>query len=166
MNGEKQQWPLPKPRALPPSNPNPSQVGDGIGGLGGRDRAWEPSHGTSAGGSDRAWELSHGRHDAFMNNGTRHPVPTPRFLPPSNPNPSKVGEGLIIHGDAGGAAAGVCALPSMSLAELLEQFSRNGSGAVSSQTRAISSRIIPVKIEQPKPSNPTGQLRTALVCYY
>ena len=39
-----------------------------------------------------------------MNQGTRGPFPTPGFFPPSNPHPSKVGDGLIIQGDLGGRA--------------------------------------------------------------
>ena len=163
MNGEEQQWPLPNPRALPPSNPNPSQVGDGIGGLGGSDRAWEPSHGTSGGGRDRTREFSHGRHGAFMNHGTQHPVPTPGNLPPSNPHPSKVGDGLCIIGDGDdGAAGGGGSLPTMSLAELLEQFTKSARATGSGHTTAYSSPSL-VQILQPKISNPCGQLRTALV---
>ena len=99
------------------------------------------------------------------------PLPTPQTLPPSHPNPSQVGEGLPAGGDramlslAGGggvraAAAGV--LPSMSLSELLQHFSRSGTGGGSSHTTA-SSRTSLVHINHPKPSNPTGQLRQAHV---
>ena len=162
MNGEEQQWPLPNPRALPPSKPKPSQLGDRIGGLGGRDRAWEPSHGTS-GGRDRTWEFSHGRHGPFIGKGTRRPLHTPGFIPPSNPHPSKVGDGLCIHGDGGGGAAGrVGSLQSMSLAELLEQFTKSSRATGSAHTSANSSPSL-VQILQPKISKPCGQLRTALV---
>ena len=177
MNGEERQWPLPNPRALPPSNPNPSHVGNGIerypamhslggGGHGGSDRAWEPSHGTSAGGSDRAWEPSHGRHGAFMNNGTRRPFPTPGFLPPSNPNASKVGDGLLIPGDHGGpapaavlgyVAAAATRIPTMPLAQLVEHSSRSvaHSGFPSYKwARPLQPQIIHPKIPYP-----------ALVCY-
>ncbi len=184
MDGEAQQGPLRTPRNPPPSHPNPSQVGHDIerypamhsldgGGHGGSDRAWEPSHGTSGGGSDRAWELSHGRHGAFMNNGTRRPFPTPGFLPPSNPNPSKVGDGLIIQGDRGGrtpaavpggvAAAGA-GVPKAPLAELRELSSN--SAARSGFPSNKCARPVQAQIIHPNILYPTHQLRTALVCYY
>ena len=163
MNGEERQWPLPNPRALPPSKPTHSHVSEDIDGLGGRDRAWEPSHGTSGGASDRTWEFSHGRHGAFICQGPLHPFPTPRILPPSNPPPSKVGDGLCIHGDGGGGAAGRGgSLQPMSLAELLEQFCKSSRPTGSAHTTANSSPNM-VQILQPKISKPCGQLRTALV---
>ncbi len=98
------------------------------------------------------------------------PVPTPGTPPPSHPNPSQEGDGfgrdgamLSLGGGGGGGAAAAGALPSMSLAELLQHFSRSGTGAGSSHTTA-SSRTSLVQINQTKPANPTGKLRTALVC--
>ena len=172
IDGETQQGPLRTPWNPPPSHPNPSHVGHAIerypamqslgGGHGGSDRAWEPSHGTS-GGSDRAWGPLHGRHGASMNQGTRRSFPTPWFLPPSNPHPAKVGDGLCIIGDGDvGAAGGGGSLRTMSLAELLEQFTKSARATGSAHTTAYSSPSL-VQILQPKISNPCGQLRTALV---
>ena len=172
MNGEERQWPVPNPRALPPSKPTHSHVSDGIGGLGGRDRAWEPSHGTSYGGCDRTWEFSHGRHGAFICQGTRRPLPTPGFLPPSNPHPSKVGEGVIIQGytdirgggalstGGGGAAAtrpgGEGA--SMTFGQVLDLLSKNNPSQPTS-----SSSEIPLQINHPEIRHPTKQGRISHV---
>ena len=178
MNREEQQWPLPNPRALPPSNPTPSQVGDGIGGLGGSDRAWEPSHGTSAGGRDRTREFSHGRHVAFICQGTLHPLPTPGFLPPSKPNPSKVGEGLIIPGyrgsrgasaayGRGGGGGGTCALPgvsTLSFDRCFEHCCRSGP-KLDIPSSTMNSTAIQESHLYPNISYPNQVLRTAFVCY-
>ena len=170
MNVEELHWPFPNRRALPPSNPTPSQVSEGIGGLGGRDRTWEFSHGTSVGGSDRTWEFSHGRHGAFMCQGTRRPLPNPGFLPPSNPHPSKVGDGLIIQGDldgraaaavpGGGAAANAC-IPAMPLAELVDHSRRNVSHSFFPSYQCA--RPLQAEVLHAKISYPTQQPRTAPV---
>ena len=91
------------------------------------------------------------------------PLPTPGTLPPSHPTPSQVGDGLgrvETMLSLGGCRAPAAVLPSMSLAELLDHFSRSEPGAGSSYTTA-SSRTSPVQIFQPKISNLGGQLRTA-----
>ncbi len=155
MIGEVQERPLPIPRALPPSNPNPSQVSEGIASLGGRDRTWA---------------FSHGRHSAFMDQRPRHPFPTPSILPPSNPHPSKVGDGLFIQGDLGGrdaaarpggVAAACAGIPTMSFAELVEHSSRSGSHTLFPSYQCagpLQAQVLHAKI-----SDPTQQLRTAHV---
>ena len=94
------------------------------------------------------------------------PSPHSRVLPSIEPKSFQGGRWQIIYADGGSVgAAGGGALPSMSLAELLDHFIRNSCGAGTSETTA-SSRPTPVQIVHPKISYPTGQLRVELVCYY
>ncbi len=164
MKGDEQQWPLPNPRALPPSNPPPSHVGDGIGGLGIRERTWE---------------VAHGRHGAFICQGTRCPLPTPGLLPPSKPNPSKLGEGLIIpgyrgscgasaasgRGGGGGETVALGRVATLSFPPRFEHCSRSGS-QLGLPSSTINSTTIQEPHGYPNISYPTQLLRTALVCSY
>ena len=96
--------PLPTPGFLPPSHPNPSEVGDGraggrvrvtplpLGGNGGGRGRGALSLGANAGGGDRD-ALSRGATAAQLREGERGHAPAPGFLPPSRPTLPKVGEG-------------------------------------------------------------------------
>ena len=110
-----------------------------------------------------------------MNHGTQGLSLTPGTLPPSHPIPSKVGDGLITHGDGGGgcgdagggaAAGGVGELVtgSMSLSEIREIASRRAAhGDLPSSTNK--SIHLPEPIVNTKIIYPTQQLRNAYVCY-
>ena len=108
-----------------------------------------------------------------MNQGPRHPFPTPRILPPSKPHPSKVGDGVIIQGNtgirgggalSGGARASAAAIrpgaecSSMTFGQVLDLLTKNNP----SQSTSSSSQI-PVQINQPEITHPTQQLSIAHV---
>ena len=89
------------------------------------------------------------------------PCPTPGFLPPSNPNPSKVGDGQIIHGDGcGGVAhdggAGACDR-SMSFKELCILLN----AAVTSEPPRTTNH----QMSAPTQTSPTHLLRILKVCF-
>ena len=105
MNGLTQ-GPLPTPGFLPPSDPNPSQVGDGrvggrgrvtplpLGGNGGRGRVTRLPLGANAGGGrGRVTRLPRVATAAQLREGERGHAPAPGFLPPSRPTLPQVGDG-------------------------------------------------------------------------
>ena len=154
--------PTPVPWLLPPSHPTPSEVGDGqlggsgrvpllpLGGTGGGVRAAELPLG-GPGGRDGAM-LSLGANYAQPGEAERGLSPTPGILPPSHPNPSKVGDGVYFNGDGGGGGG-----RSMSFSHLCSLLNAAPNNAASlAKNRHLSA---------PTQTTPTHRLRILKVCF-
>ena len=142
--------PSPAPGLLPPSHPTPSEVGDGRRGESGRVTLL-PLGGTGGGGV-RAAELPLGANDAQPGEAERGLSPTPGILPPSHPNPSKVGDGVYFNGDGGGGG-----VRSMSFSHLCSLLNAAPNKAASlAKNRHLSA---------PTQTTPTHRLRILKVCF-
>ena len=154
--------PSPVPGLLPPSQPTPSEVGDGrsgergrvtllpLGGTGGGVRAAELPLGGS-GGRDGAM-LSLGANYAQPGEAERGLSPTPGILPPSRPNPSKVGDGVYFNGDGGGGGG-----RSMSFSHLCSLLNAAPNKAASLPKNR--------RLSAPTQTTPTHRLRILKVCF-
>ena len=144
--------PSPAPGLFPPSQPTPSQVGDGY--ISGGVRAAELPLGGTGGGGVRAAELPLGATAAHSGEEERGLSPTPGFLPPSHPNPSKVGDGIYFNGDGGGGGG-------LRSSSFFESTITKGSTVCTVEKRHLASSL-----HTPPLTFPTNTLKLALVCFF
>ena len=143
--------PSPAPGLLPPSHPTPSEVGDGRSGEMGRVTLLPL---VGSGGGVRAAELPlGGTSDAQPGEGVGGLSHNPGILPPSHPNPSKVGEGIYFNGDGGGGGH--------RSSSFFESTTTKGSTVCPVEKRHLASSL-----PTPPLTFPTNTLKLALVCFF
>ena len=98
--------------------------------------------------------LSLGATAAQLGEEERGLSPTPGFLPPSHPNPSKLGEGVYFNGDGGGGGGH---RSSSSFESIITKGSSVGT---------VDRRYLASSLHTPPINFPTNTLKLALVCFF